>query len=153
MLSLLRTLPPLEVERLRDDADRQRAELATELRDDRGGTGARPATLAGGDEDHVGALQRLLQLIPALLRRRQPNGRIRTRSEAASGRGADVDLHVRVADHQRLGIGVHRDELDAGEAGVHHAVDGVRAPAADADDPDQGEVVAGCVARAHSLGV
>ena len=37
---------------------------------------------------------------------------------------------------QRLEIGVGDDELDAVEAGAHHAVDGVAAAAADADDLD-----------------
>ena len=55
---------------------------------------------------------------------------------------ADVDLHVGVAHHERLRVGVHRDELDAGEARVDHPVDGVRAAAADADDLDHCEVVA-----------
>jgi hypothetical protein len=39
---------------------------------------------------------------------------------------------------QRLCIGVHRDELDAGDPGVDHPVDGVRPAAADADDLDHG---------------
>ena len=44
---------------------------------------------------------------------------------------------------ERLRVGVDGDELDPGQAGVDHAVDGVRAAAADADDLDHGEVVAG----------
>ena len=48
--------------------------------------------------------------------------------------GADLDLHVGVAHQERLRVGVDRDELDAGEAGVDHAVDGVRAAAADTGD-------------------
>ena len=70
-------------------------------------------------------------------------------AEPAGCGGTDVDLHVGVADHQRLGIRVDRDELDAREAGVHHPVDGVRAAAADADDLDQCEVVARLIAHAH----
>ena len=50
---------------------------------------------------------------------------------------ADVDLHVGVRHQERLRIGVHGDELDAAETGVDHAVDGVRAAAADADDLDR----------------
>ena len=37
---------------------------------------------------------------------------------------------------QRLQVGVGDDELDAVEAGLHHAVDGVAAAAADADHLD-----------------
>ena len=55
---------------------------------------------------------------------------------------ADVELDVGVAHLQRLGVGVRRDELDAAQAGVDHAVDGVGAAAADADDLDHCEVAA-----------
>ena len=49
---------------------------------------------------------------------------------------ADVELQVGVAHEQRLRIGVDRDELDALEPSVDHAVDRVRSAAADADDFD-----------------
>ena len=55
----------------------------------------------------------------------------------------DVELDVGVAHQQRLGVGVDGDELDALQAGVDHAVDGVDAAAADADDLDDGQVVLG----------
>ena len=54
----------LELERARDDADGQRADLLLgDLGDDRRGAGAGAAALAGGDEDHVRALERLLDLV------------------------------------------------------------------------------------------
>ena len=149
LLGLLRAAAAFEHERLRDDADGERTHLARELRDDRRSTGAGAAALAGGDEDHVGALQRLLQLVAALLRGCLSDGRVGARAEAARRLRADVDLHVGVAHHQRLRVGVDRDELDAGQAGIDHAVDGVRAAAADADDLDDGEVVACLLAEAH----
>ena len=52
-----------------------------------------------------------------------------------------MDLDVGVAHLQRLGVGVDGDELDAAQSGVDHAVDGVGAAAADADDLDDGEIV------------
>ena len=52
-------LRPLELERHRDDADRQRADLARDPRDDGRGAGAGAAALAGGDEHHVAAAQRV----------------------------------------------------------------------------------------------
>ena len=117
-------------------------ELAPQLGDDRRAAGARAAALAGGDEDHVGALERLLQLVPALLRGGQADGRVGAGAEAAGRLRADVDLHVGVAHQQRLRVGVDGDELDPGETRVDHPVDGVRAAAADADDLDHREVVA-----------
>ena len=150
-LGLLRALPPFEDERLRDDADGERADLARELGDDRRRARAGAAALAGGDEDHVGALQRLLQLVAALLRGGLADGRVGAGAEAAGAGRADVHLHVGVAHHQRLGVRVDGDELDPGEARVDHPVDGVRAAAADADDLDHREVVAGLVAHAHRV--
>ena len=47
---------------------------------------------------------------------------------------ADLERHVRVRRLQRLRVGVEREELDAGDLGLDHAVDGVHAAAADADD-------------------
>jgi hypothetical protein len=132
----------LEGEGFRDDPDRERLELAPELRDDGRRTRARAAALACGDEDHVGALERLLQLVAALLRCRKPHLGVRAGAEPASRLRADVDLDVGVRVEQRLRVGVDRDELDPGEAGLHHAVDRVRPAAADADDFDHCEVVA-----------
>jgi hypothetical protein len=63
-----------------------------------------------------------------------PHLRVRARAEAAGGLGADLHLHVGVRHQERLGVGVDGDELAAGQACVDHAVDGVRAAAADADD-------------------
>ena len=62
-------------------------------------------------------------------------------AEAARELAADVELHVRVGQQQRLRVGVDGDELDALEAGVDHAVDRVAATAADADDLDHREIV------------
>ena len=69
LLGLVRAPPALEGERPGDDADRERAEALGRLGDDRGGAGAGAAALAGGDEDHVGALQHLLDLLEVLLGR------------------------------------------------------------------------------------
>ena len=66
-VGLAAALGALELERARDDADGERADLVLgDLGDDGRGTGAGAAALAGGDEDHVRALQRLLDLVAAL---------------------------------------------------------------------------------------
>ena len=59
-----------------------------ELGDDRRRTGAGAAALAGGDEDHVGALERLLQLVARLLAACEPDrsGRRRRRGRASISR-------------------------------------------------------------------
>ena len=48
----------------------------------------------------------------------------------------DVELDVSVGHEQRLGVGVHGDELHATQIGLDHAVDGIDAAAADTDDLD-----------------
>jgi hypothetical protein len=63
----------LEAERLGHDADRQRADLARDPRDDGRRAGAGAAALAGRDEDHVRALQQRLDLVVLLHRRQAPS--------------------------------------------------------------------------------
>ena len=105
------------------------------------GAGAGAAALAGGDEHHVGALERVAQLVLALHRGLVADLGVGARAEAAGDLAADVDLDVGVAHLQRLGVGVDGDELDAAQSGVDHPVDGVGAAAAHADDLDHGEIV------------
>ncbi len=125
----------LELERLGDRANGQRADLLLgDLGDDRGRAGAGAATLAGGDEDHVGALQRLLDLIAALRRGARSDLRVAAGAEAAGELLSDRELDVRFAGLQRLCVGVDRDELDAANSGVDHAADGIGASAAGTDD-------------------
>src|SRR5207247_10346247 len=68
-LGLLRALAALERERPRDDADGDPADLPGELGHGRSSAGPGAATLAGGHEDHVRALERILELVAALARR------------------------------------------------------------------------------------
>ena len=150
-LGLLGALAALERERPRHDADRDRLELARELGHRRCAAGPGAAALACGDEDHVGALQRLLQLVAALVRGDLPDLRVGAGAEPARGVGSDLELHVGVRHQQRLRVGVDGDELAAGQAGVDHAVDGVRAAAADADDLEDCEEFLGRISHAHDV--
>ncbi len=108
-------------------------------------TGAPPVPVPppspSGDEHHVGALQHLLDLVAVVLGGLAADLGIGAGAETPRELAADVELHVGVAHQQRLRVGVHRDELDALQAGVDHPVDGVAAAAADADDLDHREVV------------
>ena len=141
-LGLLRASPALEAERPRDDADRECLELAAELGHDGSRAGSGAAALARGDEDHVGALQRLLQLVARFLRRGEADRRIGAGTEAAGRLRADVDLDVGIRHQERLRVRVDGDELDAAEARLDHAVDCVGPAATDADHLDHREVVA-----------
>jgi hypothetical protein len=50
----------------------------------------------------------------------------------------DLEVDVRGAFLQRLQVGVHGDELDPLDPGLHHAVHGVDAGAPDPDDTKNG---------------
>ena len=126
----------LEAERLGDDGDGHGAELARDLRHDRRTAGAGAAAFAGGDEDEVGAAQGGLELVARDLHGLAPDVGVRAAAETVRDLLADVDLDVGVAHVELLHVGVDGDELDAFDARVDHAVDRVRARAADADDLD-----------------
>ena len=141
LVGLLGAARALELERPRDDADRQGADLVLgDLGHDRGAARPGAAALAGGHEHHVRALQRFLDLVVALLGGREPDVRVGARPEALGQLGADVQLDVGVRHLERLVVGVDRDELDALEACVDHAVHGVGSAAAYAYDLDYREI-------------
>ena len=128
--------------------------LAGDPGDDGSTAGARAAALARGDEDHVGALEHLLDLLRVILGGLAADLRISTGAEATRELAADVELDVGVAHEQRLRVRVDGDELDALEPHLDHAVDGVDAAAADTDDLDDGKVVLRCChVRCLSLAV
>ena len=141
LLGLDRTPPSLEGEGPCHDADGERADRLGDLGDDRSRTGTGATPLASRDEDHVGALQRLLELGPVGLSRLEPDFRVPTGPQTPGEVPADVQLDVGIAHEQCLCIGVDGDELDALEAGVDHPVDGVHSSAADPDDLDHCQIV------------
>ena len=108
LVGLDRAATALEQERAGDDGDGQRADALGDLGDDGRATGAGAATLAGGDEHHVGAPEHLFDLGPVVLRRLASDLGIRPRAEATGDLTTDVELHVRIAHEQRLGVGVDR---------------------------------------------
>jgi hypothetical protein len=72
----------LEGEGLGHHADRQDAALAGRLGDDRGSAGAGAAAHAGGDEDHVGAIEVLGDLQRRFFGRAHPDFRVGAGAEA-----------------------------------------------------------------------
>ena len=72
---------------------------------------------------------------------RRPSLGVRAGAEPARESLADVERDVAALDCcERLQVGVDGDELDALDLGLDHAVDGVDAGAADADDAQHGAV-------------
>src|SRR5207248_8130421 len=83
----------------------------------------------------------LFDLVPVLHRRLLADLRIAACAQPSGELSPDVELHVSIAHQERLGVGVHGDELHALQPGVDHAVDRVDPAAADADDLDHRQVV------------
>ena len=123
----------LELEGLGDDGDREDTGLAGNIGD--GGSRARAgaAAHAGRDEDHVGILKGLGDVIAALLGGALADLGIAAGALTVGQLLADLDLLVCAGNGQRLLIGIDGDILDALSTGFHHAVDDVVAGAADAD--------------------
>ncbi len=146
-LGLIRAQLALEAERSRDHAHRQGADLAADLGDHGRAAGTGATALACRDEDHVRALQRLLELVAALFGRGASHLRVGAGAETARRARADVDLHVRLGHEERLRVGVHGHELDARDTRLDHPRHRVRTATADADDLDHGEVAAQLIAH------
>ena len=135
----------LESERPGDDRDGQDAHALGDVGDHGRRPGAGAAAHAGGDEQHVGAVDQLGDPVAILVGGVAPDLGPGARAQAARQRRADLQLQRRVRAFQRLRVGVGADELHAGEAAAHHVVDGVAAAATDADDLDDGAVFRGLI--------
>src|SRR5690606_27554299 len=107
-------------------------------------TGAGATALASGDEDHVGTLDHLFDLVGVVVRCLGAHVRVGPGPQTTGQLTTDVELDVGVAHEQRLGVGVDGDELNALEPDLDQPVDGIASAAADADDLDDGQVVLGC---------
>ena len=140
LLGLDRAAPPLEAERPGDDGHGQGPDPPGDAGDDGGAAGAGAATLAGGDEDHVGAAQGILDLVLMGQGGLAAHIGVGAGAEAPGEVPADVEFEVGIRHQQRLGVGVDGDELDAAQASLDHPVDGVDATTAHADDLDHGQV-------------
>ncbi len=132
----------LERERRGDDRYGEDAHAARDLGRDGDRAGAGATAHAAGQKDHVGAFERLADLVAALERGLAPDLPAPAGSEALGELRPDLDLGGCLAQFERLRIGVGGDVFDAFEPDVDHAVDGVRAAAAEPKDLDHG---AGCV--------
>jgi hypothetical protein len=134
----------LEPERPGDHADRERAERPRHVRDHRGAAGPGAAALARRDEDHVGPLEDLLDLLSVILGGLASDIGVSAGAQPSGELTADIELDVRIAHEQRLRVSVDRDELDALEPLFDHAIDGVDAATADSDDLDNRQIVLRC---------
>ena len=129
-------------EGLGNHSDGERAHLAGQRGDDGSGAGAGASAETGGDKDHVRAFEGLDDLFSVFESATAADFRIGARAQAVSQLGAKLDLYRRARHLQRLQVGIGDRKFHAFDTGADHAVDGVAAAAADADDFDLG-VIAG----------
>src|SRR5262249_8717461 len=125
-----------EMERLRDDTDRQDALVARGLSDDRSSTRAGAAAHAGGDEAPMRTVEGIDDLVDAFLRRSPADFRLRTCAEPLGHIHTELDDPLRLRHRERLGIRIGDDEIDALEARGDHVVDRVAAAAANTEYGD-----------------
>ena len=143
-LGLLSALAALEPEGLGDDAHGQHAQLAGDLGHHRSRACAGAAAHAGGDEDHIGVLERLGDLVAALLGGLAADLGIGACALSAGQLFADLQLIVGAGSVQRLLVRIHGDKIDALGSAAHHAVDHIVAAAANADHLDTDYVFHAC---------
>ena len=135
-----RAPPALEGEGLGDHGHGENAHLLGGRGHDGRGARARTAAEARGDEHHVRALEDLLDLLAILEGGVLAHLGIGARAQALRQPRAQLDLERGGRGAERLAVRIRHDELDAGEAGFHHAIDGVGPAAAETDDLDLGVV-------------
>ena len=133
-LRLTHALAALEQEGLGADPDGERTHVAGDLGNDRRRPRTGAATHAAGDEHEVRALEGVQHFVAVFLDRLAPDFGPRAGTEAARQLLADLDLDVGLVVEERLGIGIHRNELDSAYVLVDHAVESVATAPADADD-------------------
>ena len=133
---IVHALFALERERFGDDGDGEDLQIARDLGDDGGCARAGTAAHAGGDEEEVCIFDSLGEHFFALFGGCPAHFGVGARAEAFGQDGADLDLVLRLRQEQDLLIGIDRDVARALDARFDHAVDGVVARAADADDFD-----------------
>src|SRR6266446_6335714 len=123
-------------ERLGDDSNAERAQLACERSHYGRGAAARASAEAGGDENHVRTFERLDNFFRVFKSSFAADLRVGTRAQSLRQLRTELQLHRRLRQLQRLQIRIRRDELDALDFGPNHAINGIAAATAHTDNLD-----------------
>ena len=152
-LRLLGAGRALEAEGAGDHADHQRVGIGLlgGLGHHGRGAGAGPPAHAGGDKEQVRVGHRFLYKLVGFQRGFLAPGGVAADPQALGEVLADLDAVGGLAAAEVLRVGVHRHELHQAHVGFDHAVDGVAAASADADDLDHGFAVVEIVIVAYSV--
>ena len=135
------TLRTFEAERTSDNRDGESTLLMSRTSDDRAGAGTGATTLTAGDEHHVGTLQGFLDIRLMILCGLSTLLRVRASAESAAGLIGQGDFHVGVGAQKILRIGIYRHKFNILQSLGNHAIDGITAGTADANNLDVGLVV------------
>ena len=133
--------PTLETEGAGHHADGQCAKGAGDRGHDGCAAGSGATTLTRSDEDHIGALQHLLDLLPVVVSGLLADLGVGASAQPTRQLATDVELDVRIAHQECLRVGVDGDEFHALESDLNHPIDGIDTAAADADNLDDREIV------------
>ena len=140
----LRDALPLafELERPRDDGDGQDAHALRDVGDDRRRAGARAAAHAGGDEQHVGAVDHLGDAVAVLHRGVAADLRPCARAETRASASMPSCSCVRAVERFSACASVFAQMNSTPDKPARdHVLDRVAAATADADDLDDGAVL------------
>src|SRR5579859_4952592 len=119
--------------------DSQSTDLACNLCHHRAGPCTCATSHASRDENHVGAFERLVDLLGILLSSFASNTRITTCTETTSELVADTDAVWRLCEQQGLSIGIDRDKLNPYHTGQNHPIYRVTPSTPYTDHTDLGE--------------
>ena len=112
LLRLLLAALAFEREWLGDNRNGERSQFACERCHDGSSAAAGAAAQAGGEKNHVGAFERLDDLVSILKRGLASNLRVRARAESLGELSADLQLYGRLGKLQRLQIRIGGDEFN-----------------------------------------
>jgi hypothetical protein len=132
----LHALATFERERTRDDSHGQDAHFLGHFGDDRRSAGAGAPAHAGGDEDHVGALQHFGDTLAVFQGGLAAHFRVGASAQALRHAGTQLQNGARADVFQRLGVGIGADELNAFNIALDHMVDRVAAATTHTDNLD-----------------
>ena len=128
--------PALKAEWLGDNAYRKDTQFSGDSRDDRSCTGSGAAAHTAGDKYHISTLDRILDLLRALLCGLLANLRLCPSTKTLGDLLTDLDDCGCLGHRQCLFICIDADELNACNRIFHHAVHSIIACAANADYDD-----------------
>ena len=142
LLCLIAAKTTLKAEGLGDNADGKGTDfLASDFCNYRSCTGTSAAAFTCGNENHVGIGKSFANLGTGFLCCLTANLGVGTRTQTTGNFFADMDSLIGIGKKKGLTVSINGDEFNAFDAGFNHAVYGIRAAAANADNFDNRKII------------